>query len=205
MPREEPPRAHQRHLDRIVRAQESVSLRHTEARHAAASSRSWAAWAALGLAGVAAGAVAAIALNPRQSRCPDAPITRFDITAPGGSPLTLSRRALTVSPDGTRIVYAADGRLYLRSLSDLESRPIAGGRPGLSPRVLAGRQSVVFFANGALRRLPVAGGVPVLVCETVRRALRAPLELTMASCSSSRARESCVCHPTAARPRRSCL
>ena len=25
---------------------------------------------------------------------------------------------------------------------------------------------LVFYANGALRRLPVAGGVPVIVCET---------------------------------------
>ena len=63
---------------------------------------------------------------------------------------------------------------------------------------------MVFYANGALRRLPVAGGVPVIVCETDGCALRDPVELTMASCSFSRARESSVFHPTAARPRRSC-
>ena len=146
-------------------ALKNQSLVHPQKGAQPSSSRSRLVWAALALAGAAAGAAAAIALYPKQAR-PDAPMTRFDITAPGGGQLTISRRALAISPDGTGIVYVVDGRLYLRSLSDLESRPIAGGNPGLHPEFSPDGTSLLFFANGALRRVPVAGGVPVMVCET---------------------------------------
>ena len=33
---------------------------------------------------------------------------------------------LAISPDGSKFVYAANGRLYLRSLSGLQATPIAG-------------------------------------------------------------------------------
>jgi eukaryotic-like serine/threonine-protein kinase len=129
-----------------------------------ASVRPLATWAVLVLAGAAAGAAAIIALRPRPIS-PVVPVARFDIAMPAGRQLTTSRRVLAVSPDGTRIVFAADGRLYLRSLSDLESRPIPGADPGIEPAFSPDGQSVVFWAEGTLRRISVAGGVPVRVCE----------------------------------------
>jgi eukaryotic-like serine/threonine-protein kinase len=137
----------------------------THVRTPSMSARSRVTWAVLALAGAAAGAAAAIVLWPRQAP-PAAAIARFEIAVPAGTQLTVSRRVLAVSPDGTRIVYAADGRLYLRSLSDLQSRPIPGGDPGILPAFSPDGQSVVFWADPALRRISVTGGVPVTVCET---------------------------------------
>jgi Tol biopolymer transport system component len=131
----------------------------------ATSGRSRAAWAGFALAGAAVGAAAVIALWPRQA-APPRPVTRFGITVPGSGQLTLSRPVLAVSPDGTRVVFAADGRLYLRSLTDLEARPIPGGDPAQHPSFSPDSQSVVFWASPALRRIAVTGGVPVTVAET---------------------------------------
>jgi serine/threonine-protein kinase len=117
------------------------------------------------LVAAAAGAAAAVALWPRQPSSA-APVARFGIAVAGGNQLTLSRRLLAVSPDGTRIVYVADGRLYLRSLSDLEPRPIPGADPGIHPAFSPDGQSIVFWADPVLKRLPVTGGVPVTICET---------------------------------------
>ena len=84
----------------------------------------------------------------------------------GGRPLTLSRRAVAVSPDGTRIAYAADGRIYLRSLADGDSTLVAGADPGIQPAFSPDGESIAFWADPALRRISVHGGVPVTVCET---------------------------------------
>ena len=37
-----------------------------------------------------------------------------------------NNQTLAVSPDGTPLVYLANHQLYLRSMSDLEARPIPG-------------------------------------------------------------------------------
>lgn len=127
--------------------------------------RSLASWAALTLVAATAGAAGAVLFWPRHPP-PSAPVARFGIAVPGAGQLTLSRRALDVSPDGTRIVYVTDGRLYLRSLADLESRPIPGGDPGIQPAFSPDGQSIVFWADRALKRIPVSGGVPITICET---------------------------------------
>ena len=122
-------------------------------------------WVVLVLAGAAAGAAAAIGLRPRPAPA-ILPVTRFAIAVPEGPTLTLSRRVVAVSADGTRIAYVADGRLYLRSLSDIESRPIAGADPAIEPAFSPDGESIVFWAEPALKRISVTGGAPVIVCET---------------------------------------
>jgi len=130
-----------------------------------APGRSAARWAVLVLAGTVAGAAGAVALRPRADPPAD-PIARFDITVPGNAQLTLSRRMVAVSPDGMSIVFAADGRLYIRSVADLEARPIAGGDPGIHPVFSPDSQSVAFWADAALKRVSVAGGAAVTICAT---------------------------------------
>jgi serine/threonine-protein kinase len=122
------------------------------------------AWSWLVLAGAVTGAVAAIALWPRPAP-PASPITRFGIAPPGGRPLTVSRRSVTVSRDGTRIAYAAEGRIYLRFLADAESRLVPGA-DGILPTFSPDGESIVFWADPVLKRISVNGGVPVTVCET---------------------------------------
>ena len=80
-----------------------------------------------------------------------------------------------ISPDGTQMVYAANRRLYVREMSELTPRVIAGtettsgftGGPFFSPD---GR-SVAFWSGMdpetfTLKKVDVEGGVAVTVCRT---------------------------------------
>ena len=84
---------------------------------------------------------------------------------------------LNLSPDGEHLVYAASGRLYLRSMSDATPRPIPGteGNPE-SPVFSPDGQSIAFFMRteqggstpgglpqGVIKRVRLTGGTPVPV------------------------------------------
>ena len=122
--------------------------------------------ALVALTAATAGAVAGIALWPRPAPATQ-PVTRFGVSVPEGRPLTLSRRVVAVSPDGTHIVFVADGRLYMRALGEADAKPLAGADPAVQPAFSPDGQSIVFWADPALRRISVNGGVPVTVCETL--------------------------------------
>ena len=112
------------------------------------------------LAGAAIGAAAAIAI-PRPPAAPPAPVTRFALTLPAGQQFTLARHVVTISPNGTHIAYAADGRLYLRSLSSLEATAMAGTEDAVSPMFSPDGQSLAFWATSTLKRVAISGGQPV--------------------------------------------
>ena len=112
------------------------------------------------LAGAAIGA-AAFAAIPRRAPAPPAPVTRFALTLPAGQQFTLARQAVAISPDGTHLAYAADGRLYLRSMSSLEATAMAGTEGAVSPMFSPDGQSLAFWANSVLKRVAIGGGVPV--------------------------------------------
>ena len=116
------------------------------------------------LAGAAVGAAAIIATMaiPRGNPPPPpAQVTRFTPTLPANQQFTLARHALAIAPDGTHIVYSADGRLYLRSLSEFDARPIAGTEGALNPMFSPDGQTVAFWAGSTLKRIDIRGGVPV--------------------------------------------
>ena len=115
---------------------------------------------------------AAIASGAWWSARPSAPqpiVARFPFTLPQGQTFTSS--AVALSPDGTQMVYAANSRLYVRSMSELEARPIQS--PELS-QVPGGDQPLVFSPDGesiaflgadrTLKRIPVSGGAAVTIC-----------------------------------------
>jgi hypothetical protein len=54
-------------------------------------------------------------------------IARFGFTLGTGQQFSNTGRSLVaISPDGTHIVYVANRQLYLRSIDQLEARPITG-------------------------------------------------------------------------------
>ena len=110
------------------------------------------------------GAAIAAAVLVKLQPAPTVAVTRFAITLPPGQQLTLPRQAIDISRDGTRIVYAAEGRLYIRSMSEVEARAIPGADPGISPVFSPDGQSLVFWAEGALKRIAIYGGTPVTIC-----------------------------------------
>ena len=103
------------------------------------------------------------------------PVARSSFTLAEGQQFTTTgRRVVDISPDGTQMVYVANQRLYIRSLSELEARPIPGselrgiGNPIFSPdgRALAVSATSVGEANpnATIKTLPVSGGAPVTIC-----------------------------------------
>ncbi len=99
-------------------------------------------------------------------------ITRFPFLLGEGQQLTnANRQVIAISPDGTQLAYATNSRVYLRSLSDLEARPIRGteavqnhsvSNPTFSPD----GQSIAFWsgADRALKQTAVTGGAAVTIC-----------------------------------------
>jgi serine/threonine-protein kinase len=124
--------------------------------------RSWQ-WPLLLLGGAVVGAMATGLWMRQPLSIP--PVTRFTVQVPEGLQLSMSRQAIAISPDGSRIVIGAQGRLFLRSVAEFDSRLIPTAEVAIQPAFSPDGQSILFWADGALKRMAVTGGVPVLVCE----------------------------------------
>jgi eukaryotic-like serine/threonine-protein kinase len=139
------------------------------ARPVAADRASWRRALALALTALIALATGA-AVVWRLRPAPVLPVMRFSVPLPEGELFSgTGRHVLDVAPDGSHIVFVANGRLYLRSMAERTSRVIAGidgfgnvTNPVFSPD---GR-SIVFFAGGdsTLKRIAVTGGAAVTLC-----------------------------------------
>ena len=74
-----------------------------------------------------------------------------------------------ISPDGTRLVFSAklDGKalLYLRSIGRLSLDPLPGTEDAVFPFWSPDSRSIAFFAGGKLKRVDIAGGPAVIVCD----------------------------------------
>jgi serine/threonine-protein kinase len=129
----------------------------------------WKRAAPVALAAIASAAIVAIVawyVTPPPPR----PITRFVLTLPADQPFTnAGRRLVAISPDGTQMVYVAANRLYLRSMSAMEAKPIEGTealRSVSEPVFSPDGQSIAFYSIGdaTLKRIPVTGGASVTIC-----------------------------------------
>jgi serine/threonine-protein kinase len=81
----------------------------------------------------------------------------------------IPQRALAISPDGKRLVYAAqvggNTQLYVRELDRFEARPIPGTEGGRTPFFSPDGRSVGFFAAGKVRRVSLSGGIPLALAD----------------------------------------
>ncbi|MCI0403487.1 MAG: protein kinase, partial [Acidobacteria bacterium] len=111
----------------------------------------------------------------RARHAPPAPsqVTRFAISLPEGSALVPERRPvplLAVSPDGTKLAYVAargsERQLYLRPLSQAESAPLPGTAGARAPFFSPDGQWLGFFAAGKLKKVPIGGGSPQVICDS---------------------------------------
>ena len=83
------------------------------------------------------------------------------------------------------MVYAAEGRLYLRSMSDFEARAIPGTDEAINPVFSPDGQSLVFWADSALKRIAVSGGTAVTIFQVGSATVQVSPGATTASCSGS--------------------
>ena len=118
---------------------------------------------------LAAGAlVAATALGwlagRAADRAPPPRPVRFTIELDSGA---LRFGEAAISPDGQTIVYAAeheDGtRLYARRIGEITARPLAGTENADLPFFSPDGAWIAYHANGALQKVSLDGGAPVVI------------------------------------------
>jgi hypothetical protein len=114
---------------------------------------------------VAAVGLAAIARRTTPAAAPAAggAVVRFEVLPPstlGGGP----NRRVAISPDGTAIAYSGLGQLNRRLLSAVSFEAIRGTEGGSLGAFSPDGRSLAFVAGNELKRVAVAGGVPVTVC-----------------------------------------
>jgi serine/threonine-protein kinase len=105
----------------------------------------------------------------RTPRPPPRPIARLMVLLPPADRLALGTTpAVSLSPDGSRLVYVASHsrstQLYERAIDRFEATPIPGTEGAESPFFSPDGQWVGFFAQGKLKRVSLSGGAPLTVC-----------------------------------------
>ncbi len=100
------------------------------------------------------------------------PMTRFHLELPDdqafGPSLTLP--VLTVSPDGTQIVYVANGQLHVWDLGRDAVTPIAGTNGAQDPFFSPDGRWIAYFSGATreLRKVAIEGGAPEALTEAPR-------------------------------------
>jgi serine/threonine-protein kinase len=126
----------------------------------------WAAAAVLAIAGALGWWRALSAPKP-----PAALRTAFAVSIPAGDSIAYDDTPiLALSRDGRRLVYAGERagvrELFLRTLGEIEPRPLEGTAGGRGPFFSPDGQWVGFFSEGGkLMKVPVGGGPPQTICE----------------------------------------
>jgi serine/threonine-protein kinase len=117
---------------------------------------------------VMTGMTAAVMWSMRPSTVPS--IVRFPIALPERQQFANRSQVLAVSADGSQIVYVAGGgQLYLRSMADMNARPIPGTNLDvMSPIFSPDGQWIVFFSfqDSTLKKIAVTGGAPLTICKS---------------------------------------
>jgi serine/threonine-protein kinase len=121
---------------------------------------------------VMGGLIVGLAMRSTRPSTPLPAVVRFAIPLPEGQRFTENGlQVVAISPDGSRIAYVANRRLYLRSLSDLEARPIPGTEVLLGqsndPVFSPDGNSIAYVAGrpASIKRVAITGGAPVTICE----------------------------------------
>jgi serine/threonine-protein kinase len=128
------------------------------------------------VAGVLAAALVAVLLVPRAPVESPGRSARLSINLPAEAPLApasamplgVGRSSLALSPEGSLLVYVAfvngETKLYLREMDSGEFRQIPGTEGAHSPFFSPDGNWVGFFAHDKLKKVPLAGGDPITLC-----------------------------------------
>jgi len=85
-----------------------------------------------------------------------------------------NRTAIAISRDGSFLVYSAieenpslqaKPQLYIRKIDQLEANPVPGTEGGTCPFLSPDDRWIGFWADGQLKKVPVEGGVPAVLCD----------------------------------------
>lgn len=123
----------------------------------------WLPWVLAVLGGILITSIA-WSLRPRAT-VPRETVARFSIALPAGFHVADDRPALAFASDSSAIAFVATragepATLFVRSLADADSRPLAGTEGAEAPFFSPDGRSVGYFANGQLWRLDLGRGEP---------------------------------------------
>jgi Tol biopolymer transport system component len=94
------------------------------------------------------------------------PLVRLDVDlGPDVSLGSLSGPDAILSPDGTRMVYVSQGRLFTRRLDQPNATELAGTQGAFAPFFSPDGLWIAFFAQGKLKKISVEGGASVTLCD----------------------------------------
>ncbi len=71
-----------------------------------------------------------------------------------------------ISPDGTRLVYVSQNRLFTRRLDQPSATELAGTQGAFAPFFSPDGQWVAFFSSGKLEKISVEGGSAITLCDS---------------------------------------
>ena len=103
------------------------------------------------------------------------PVVRLTIPFDDGRRLPLDPgQGFALSPDGQQLVYAAlnedsQQQIFVRSLDQFEARPLRGTEGGQDVFWSPDGGSVGFRADGSLKKVALAGGIPETLCVAAPR------------------------------------
>jgi Tol biopolymer transport system component len=102
----------------------------------------------------------------RATRPAERPLVRLDVDlGPDVSLGSLAGADEILSPDGTRLVYVSQGRLFTRRLDQPNPTELAGTQGTFAPFFSPDGQWVAFFAPGKLQKISVEGGSAITLCD----------------------------------------
>lgn len=118
------------------------------------------------VAGMAAILAAVALLAPwRSTQAADRPLVRLDVDL--GSDVSLGSPQgadVIISPDGNRLVFVSQRRLFTRRLDQPKAVELAGTQGAFAPFFSPNGQWVAFFVTGQLKKISVEGGAAVSLC-----------------------------------------
>jgi serine/threonine-protein kinase len=132
----------------------------------AAPGRRWAAFAAVAIGSALLAAVAGTRLG-REPILPDE-VRKVSLTFPVSARLSRDLYVpFTMSSDASLLAYTtpAPERLMVRRLDDYDTAALAGTDGAFDPFFSPDNQWVGYWAFGQIKKVPVAGGPAVVVCE----------------------------------------
>ncbi|MEQ1949647.1 MAG: protein kinase, partial [Bryobacteraceae bacterium] len=155
----------------LKRELEWIASGSSEITKAAAASRSrqlpWIAMGLLGVFTILFGVGYYRATRPAEPK----PLVRLDVDlGPNVSLGSPAGSTIILSPDGSRIVYASNGRLFTRRLSEINATELNGTEAAFSPFFSPDGQWVGFFQAGTLKKSSVVGGVPIALADVRQNA-----------------------------------
>ena len=94
------------------------------------------------------------------------PLVRLDVDlGPDVVLRSLAGADAILSPDGTRLVYVSQDRLFTRRLDQPNATELAGTQGAFAPFFSPDGQWVAFFTPGKLNKISVEGGAAVTLCD----------------------------------------